>query len=215
MGRLGAKEDLRTGQANHGGMLIFGRSRAILPSAPEGQAEGALGYSCDHPNHELSGEPVPLRSRLIAMTDDEFVTYKAERYDAQLKYYDQKAVRNRRCYHILSVYVILASLAVGPSITLPLLVKWHGRTLACLLSLTVALGTAPLGHFSFQENWLKARASWDQLKHELYWRDAKAGPYVDAEDRNTRFVERVEELIAREAREWLERQPAQRAQLHS
>src|SRR6266851_4186626 len=119
MGRLGAKEDLRTGQANHGGMLIFGRSRAILPSAPEGLAEGALGYSCDHPNHELSREPVPLRSRLIAMTDDEFVTYKAERYDAQLKYYDQKAVRNRRCYNILSVYVILASLAVSPSITVP------------------------------------------------------------------------------------------------
>jgi hypothetical protein len=138
------------------------------------------------------------------MSDDEFTTYRTQRYDPEVKYYDRRAVRNKRFYNGVSVYIIVASLAVTPSVSLPSLTQSHGATVASILSLTVALGTALLGHFSFHEDWLKARATWDQLKRELYWHDVSAGPYSDCDDRNRFFVERVEELIAQEGKEWLE-----------
>jgi hypothetical protein len=136
------------------------------------------------------------------MTDDEFRSYRDGRYAGILNYYDEKAIWNKRFYHMCSLYVMVVSVGISPII---LLYKEHGQVLAALLSPTVALLTAVAGHYRFHENWLGYRATWDALNHQIHWHDAQLGLYAGQEDPNRFFVEQVEALISREGSEWLRR----------
>lgn len=137
------------------------------------------------------------------MTDDEFVTYRNGRYAEALKYYDDRANTNRRLYHICSVYLIVVSVGIAPILMINPF--GYGKVIAVVLSPTVAIVTAIASHFRFHENWLSYRVTWDALRHEVHWRDAKIHDYQNAGDRNALFVGRVEILISREGAEWFNR----------
>jgi len=136
------------------------------------------------------------------MTDDEFKSYREGRYAEALKYYDKKAIWNKRLYHICSIYVLVVSVAISPIV---LLCKDRGQIFTAILSPTVTLFAAIAGHFRFHENWLSYRATWDALKHQIHWHDSKAGFYAGQEDAHRFFVEQVEDLVSRERSEWLRR----------
>ena len=138
------------------------------------------------------------------MTDEEFKAYHDGRYKEELNYYDRKANHNRRCYHVTSVYVLAVSITITPILTVEAL-KDIGAVVAALLAPTVALVAGIAAHFRFHENWLSFRKTWDALRHEAPWREAKIGDYKDAVDVNALFVERVEALISSEGQEWLQR----------
>jgi Protein of unknown function (DUF4231) len=141
------------------------------------------------------------------MTVEEFEVYRDGRYAKASRYYDRRAVRNQRCYHLCSAYVLVVSIAVTPVLLSDLAGK-HGVALAAIMMPTVAVVAGLSDHFRFHENWLSSRATWDALQHELQWHTAGAGPYKGTEDLNAQFVERVEEIISREGAEWLARHAA-------
>lgn len=145
------------------------------------------------------------------MDDREFTDYKDSRYKKALKYYDKKAIKNSLLYHFCSIYIIVVAISIAPIITLfPTInlsyLNIDGKSIAALLSPTVAIIAGILSHFKFHENWLSYRATWDALKHELHFRNAKIDAYENAKDRNSLFIERVESLISTEGSEWFARQ---------
>lgn len=142
------------------------------------------------------------------MTEEQFVIYRDGRYKEQLGYYDNHAIMYKWLYHVCSIYVIVVSLGIVPILAIDFskwFPNWDGKFLALVLSPTVALVTSLTAHFKFHENWLSCRATWDSLRHEVYFRDAKIGEYKDVEDVNALFVERVETSIQSEGKEWFTR----------
>ncbi len=137
------------------------------------------------------------------MTDEEFMTYRNGRYESAMKYYDDRAITNQRGHRFCSIYTLVVSVALTPILILD--PKGAGKIIAAILAPTVAIVTGIASHFQFHENWLSFRATWDALKHELYWRDAQLYEYKEAADRNALFVERVELLISKEGTDWLTR----------
>lgn len=139
------------------------------------------------------------------MTDEELVAYRDSRYEEALKYYDKRANTNRVCHRICSIYVLVASVAVTPILTIPHSLRGCEKLIAAVLASTVAIATGIAAHFRFHENWLGYRATWDALQHELHWRNAQVQDYKNSEDRNALFVEKVEALMSKEGTEWLGR----------
>jgi Protein of unknown function (DUF4231) len=141
------------------------------------------------------------------MTSEEFDLYCGGRYKEALRYYDRRAVRNQRCYHFCAAYILIVSIAITPVLLSDFAGKW-GVVLAAIFMPTVAVVAGLSDHFRFHENWLSSRAAWDALQHELQLCKAGVGPYKASPDAYPQFVERVEEIIAREGSEWLARHAA-------
>jgi len=137
------------------------------------------------------------------MTDEEFAVYRDGRYAEMLKYYDKHSVRNQLWYRICSVYVLAVSALIAPIVTLS---GSSGKLAAAIIAPTVTVMAGIASLFLFHENWLRYRATWDALTHEIHWRAASVGDYANCADRNATFVTRVESLISQEGREWLKRQ---------
>jgi hypothetical protein len=139
------------------------------------------------------------------MTDEEFAVYRDGRYAKAMKYYDDRAITNQRAHRFCSNYVLVMSVAITPILTVGIFSKENATVIAALLAPTVAVVAGISTNYKFHENWLSYRATWDALQHELHWRDARTYEYKGASDRNSLFVERVEQLISQEGSEWLNR----------
>jgi Protein of unknown function (DUF4231) len=137
------------------------------------------------------------------MTDEEFSAFREGRFVRLLGYYDSRANRNRRWHYFCSVYILVISIAILPLMTLDVPAKDCLKIIGAILAPTVALMIGIENIFQFYDNWLRYRATWDALQHELAWRDASVREYSDSSRRNSLFVERVEELITREGRDWI------------
>ena len=134
------------------------------------------------------------------MEKEKFSEYLQDRYGTQINWYDTKAAKNKKLYMFFQWGVIILSA------TLPVLVmsltesaRWITASIAAIL----AIGTAVLKTFKFQENWLGYRTIAESLKKEKYFYDAGLEDYADASDKEARFVERVESLISRENSLWI------------
>lgn len=134
------------------------------------------------------------------MTDAELQTFKGDRYQKMLGFYDLRATQNKRWFRILSIYGIAGSFALAPIVAYDL-GGW--RVLATALSATIGLSFALLSHFKFHENWLRYRSAWDCLMREPSLHGARIGEYKGHADPNALFVERTEAIFAKEGAEWL------------
>ena len=67
----------------------------------------------------------------------------------------------------------------------------------------VAISTAALKTFKYQENWISYRTTAETLKKEIHFYEATIQGYENVEDKEALFVERVESLISRENTFWL------------
>ena len=83
--------------------------------------------------------------------------------------------------------------------SLPPEYKWATVGIAILL----AIGTAALKTFKFQELWISYRTIAETLKKEEHFYRARIGDYQDVDDTEALFVERVESLISRENTLWV------------
>jgi len=70
-----------------------------------------------------------------------------------------------------------------------------------LLGLLVAIITAILGLYKFQENWIAYRTTCESLRHEKYLFLTECEPY-DGDAPFKLFVQRVESLISKENTKW-------------
>ena len=131
------------------------------------------------------------------------------RYAALLQYYDRHAIAAKRGYNLCALYILFVSVSLTP---IQALGFGHdgaaSKLLIMILSPTLALVAGVAAHFRFHENWISYRATWDALNRELSLRDAQAGPYRNTTDRDALFVERVEALAGKEAKDFYSRQAA-------
>ena len=139
------------------------------------------------------------------MEKSDFDKYVNGRYAEEIKWYDRRAESSQNWYSAFQwALIILSSLTpVLVAITFGLpsrpLFKW----VPVLTAVLVAVLTAGLKTFKFQENWINYRTTAETLKKEIHLYRAGIGEYANAEDKEALFVERVESLISRENTLWL------------
>ena len=131
--------------------------------------------------------------------EGKFEEYLKERYQDQIEWYSKKSSQNKQYYQWFQWAVIIISASV------PVLVAsmptWKWITVA--LSIILAIATAALKTFKFQENWVNYRTIAETLKKEKHYYDAEAGEYATVEDKRQLFVEIVEALLSRENTLWM------------
>ena len=129
-----------------------------------------------------------------------FENYLTGRYRDQVRWYGDKAATNKRLYQVFQWSVIVLSSALPVLVaTVSTEYKWLTVGIAIIL----AIGTAGLKTFKFQELWISYRTIAETLKKEEHFYRAQIGDYQDADDRDALFVERVESLISRENTLWV------------
>lgn len=138
------------------------------------------------------------------MEREAFSEYLTGRYGDQINWYDSKAVEHQTKYHRMQWSVIV--LAALTPILIELDLKLAGDALGHLPTLTsaaVAILTAGLKTFKYQENWINYRTTCETLRKEKHFYDAAVGEYRGSEDKEALFVGRVESLISRENTMWI------------
>ncbi len=134
------------------------------------------------------------------MEQELFEEYLKERYEKEIKWYDTKSVKNKRLYYWFQWGALIISPLVAVLVAfLPEEIKWVTATIAAIL----AIITAALKAFKYQENWLNFRTIAESLKKEKHFYDAELNDYSNSNDKEAVFVERVEALISKENSLWI------------
>lgn len=134
------------------------------------------------------------------MDKDQFNSYLESRYRKETDWYDKKAIWHHKIYQIFQWTAIILSvftpvlILVGDG-----LVRWFAVAIAVL----VAISTAALKTFKYQENWINYRTTCETLKKEYYFYEAGIQGYEGVEDKEALFIQRVESLISRENTLWV------------
>lgn len=134
------------------------------------------------------------------MNKEEFEKYLKTRYQKEIKWYDDKSIWNHRAYMSLQWTAITLS-ALTP-ILIIIRDNWV-HWLAVGIAVLVAISTAVLKAFKYQENWINYRTTCETLKKEIHFYEAGIQGYDSVEDKEALFVERVESLISRENTLWV------------
>jgi hypothetical protein len=133
-----------------------------------------------------------------------FKEYLENRYKDQLNYYNSAAMKNQKKYKQFQWILIILS-AITP-ILAALDGKWpdvHFQIPVVIISASVAILTAGLKTFQYQELWITYRATNELLKPEFYYYEFGVGPYAEEGiDKETLFVSRVEAMLDKEHTSW-------------
>lgn len=136
------------------------------------------------------------------MDKEIFKDYVENRYKDQMSFYDKAAVKNQKKYKQFQWVLIVFS-----AIT-PVLAAFDGQWVrlqipVVLVSAIVAVLTAGLKTFQYQEMWVNYRATNELLKPEIYYYNFSVGPYAEEGiDKETLFVSRVETILDKEHINW-------------
>jgi hypothetical protein len=139
------------------------------------------------------------------MEDSNFSKYIEDRYFDQINWYDGKAQENQTKYRRLQWTLIILAAMTPALIELDLneLIGSGFGHLATVTSVVVAILTAAMKTFKYQENWINYRTTCETLRKEKYFYDGGIGEYRSAANAEAIFIERVESVIARENTLWL------------
>lgn len=132
----------------------------------------------------------------------EFEKYLEERYHPQIKWYDTKAIANQNTYKIIQWLVIILAAVTPVLVAVAIKGTWE-HWVAVVISALVAIGTAALKTFKYQENWINYRTTCETLRKEIHYYNARINDYETSNDPMALFIERVEALISRENTLWL------------
>ena len=134
------------------------------------------------------------------MDENKFKEYQTNRYEDQVVWYSKKSASNKTLYQWLQWGAIILS-ATMPVLVVSIEDSYNFITAG--LSIVLAVVTAGLKTFKFQENWVNYRTIAETLKKEKYYYDAELNEYSATEDKEKLFVERVETLTSRENTFWV------------
>lgn len=137
------------------------------------------------------------------MTAEQYVS---ERLDDQIAWYDRKSGWNQKWFKRWQLTQIIAAAVIpflsGMDSKTPLFdmeIKW--TMMIGLLGMLVAIATAAIALYKFQENWVQYRTTAEQLRYERFLFLTGVSPYHDS----TAFellVKRIENIISKEASQW-------------
>lgn len=131
------------------------------------------------------------------MSPDEYLD---QRLEDQIKWYDNKSRKAQGNYKFIRVGEIvcaasiplLSGLSVAREVTVPL---------TGFLGAAVAVMTALLGLYQFQEHWIEYRTTCEALRHEKFLFLTRTAPY-NVPDPFALLVQRVESFISKENVTW-------------
>jgi hypothetical protein len=126
----------------------------------------------------------------------DFDKYLVERYDKQVKWYDDKSILNKRLADIFQISIIFLA-AITPVLA-ALDLKWP----TIISSSLIAAVSGIFRYCKFDELWHNYRTICETLRKEKNFYDFKINDYQDAEKPEKVFIERVEHLISQENTEW-------------
>ena len=132
--------------------------------------------------------------------EDQFEEYVKKRYQGQIEWYSKKSSQNKQYYQWFQWIIIVISASL-PGLILIIPAKWEFITV--LFSAILAIATAAVKTFRFQENWINYRTVAEALEKEKHYYNAEAIEYATAENKKQLFVERVEALISKENSLWM------------
>ena len=143
-----------------------------------------------------------------------FDEYVENRYKKQMQYYSNTSAKNQKKYKLFQWTLIILS-AVTPVLAAMsgLIINHEDKTytigsqvlqiLLVLVSSIVAILTTGLKTFQYQDLWVNYRATYEQLKPEIYYYEFNVGPYsVAGIDKESVFVSRVEAILNAEHIQW-------------
>jgi hypothetical protein len=135
---------------------------------------------------------------------DKFEEYLNNRYQKEIKYYDDQACRNKLYYYGFSfLSIILSSITSVFLYLIDIYLIIPFRIYAFITSTIVSLTLALISLFNFHEKWMNYRTTCESLKKELHYYNAKLGDYSISTDPEALFIERVEEQLSKEHTRWL------------
>lgn len=134
------------------------------------------------------------------MEESKFKEYIEERYKDQVKWYGDKSKVNKILYQWFQWGAIVLSASIP---VLVVSVEDSYKWITAGLSVVLAIATAGLNSFKFQENWINYRTIAETLKKEKHYYDAALNEYAASDNREQLFVEHVETLISRENTLWV------------
>ncbi|MCD6099158.1 MAG: DUF4231 domain-containing protein [Candidatus Marinimicrobia bacterium] len=132
------------------------------------------------------------------MNEEEYIK---QRLEDQIKWYDEKSIKNKKYYNLFRTLEIIMAGAI------PFVVGFIScniqliKFVVGLLGVGVAVISGMQSLFKFHENWIEYRTTCESLKHEKYLYLSRCEPYDD-ESRFCRLVDRVENLISKEHSQW-------------
>ena len=129
--------------------------------------------------------------------------YIAQRLDDQIAWYDRKSCMSQRWFKRLrmSEFVVAASIPFLAAYLEPELPAT--RVVIGLLGVGIAMITAMLGFYQFQEHWIQYRTTCESLKKEKYLFLTASEPYEgDPTAQFRRLVQRVEAILSKENTNW-------------
>ena len=135
------------------------------------------------------------------MTKEEFDEYVRNRFCEQIEWFDKKAVKYKKCHQRLT----FASIALSASAPALIAIFEQARAIPIGTTALLTIVTGTMAAYSFQEQWLKYRVMVSSLRREKHLYDAGIKDYKDAdpEQRRQLFVERIEDLLTAENKNWL------------
>ncbi|MBC8117664.1 MAG: DUF4231 domain-containing protein [Candidatus Saccharimonas sp.] len=145
------------------------------------------------------------------MTDDQFDEYLKTRYYPEIDWYTRRGNRAKMCYLVLQWGLIVLSACTpilisvgfrGAGTAASALELTHIQVMSIAASFLVAVFSAAIKVFHFQENWLDFRAVQEQLTTEIHIYHARLYGYKTTHDPRALFVGRVERMIRGEVRSW-------------
>jgi hypothetical protein len=134
------------------------------------------------------------------MDKEIFNEYVEKRYKDQLSYYSKASSKNQKRYKQFQWVLIVFSA------TTPILAAFDPQRMQMplvIISALVAILTAALKSFQYQELWITYRATNELLKPELHYYHFCVGPYAEeGVDKEKLFVSRVESILDKEHVNW-------------
>lgn len=129
--------------------------------------------------------------------------YLKTRIDDQIKWYSDKATRNKKLHHWTKALVILFSSFI-PFIAGVELEATAKNSILGLLGTFIAILSGLSGLLKFQEKWSAYRTTSETLKHEKILFQTLTGEYDNKQDPFKLLVTRIENLIGKEHSTWSE-----------
>ena len=133
------------------------------------------------------------------MDKENFNKYLEERYNNQVKWYDEKSKLNQKIYKFLQ-WIIIILTAITPILILQR--EYYINIIAAVLAIIVAISAGSQKAFNYQENWINYRTTCEVLKKEYFFYTNKVQGYENAVNPEGLFIERVESIISKENVYW-------------
>lgn len=128
--------------------------------------------------------------------------YITQRLDDQIEWYDRKSLSNQRMYKGLRTIQFVAA-ALIPFLTAYLSEILVVKFVLGIMGVVIAVITALLDLYRFQEHWIEYRTTCESLKKEKFLFLTDSGPYgSDSMSMFQLLVQRVETLISKENSTW-------------